>query len=260
MTAEREWDAAKYHAVSEPQLAWGERVLARLDLRGDEIAVDAGCGTGRVTARLAGRLPRGRTIGVDRSLAMAVSAGVTLAELPADVVAADLLALPLASSSADVVFSTAVFHWIKDHDALFTEIGRVLRRGGALHAQCGGAGNISRAHGFAKEVAGLPEFANAFEGWEDPWNYATPEETEARLASAGFAPAHAWLDPAPTPFPTAAACAEFAGPVILRTWLSRLPSDDRRARFVDAVVERIGRVDPEHTLDYVRLNIEAVRG
>ncbi len=45
-------------------------VLDRLELRGDERALDAGCGSGRVTAELLERLPDGELIAVDGSEAM----------------------------------------------------------------------------------------------------------------------------------------------------------------------------------------------
>ena len=60
-----EWDARTYDRVSGPQVAWGRAVIDRIPLRGDETALDAGCGTGRVTRLLAERLPRGRVIGVE---------------------------------------------------------------------------------------------------------------------------------------------------------------------------------------------------
>jgi trans-aconitate 2-methyltransferase len=41
----REWNATSYHKVSGTQTSWGQRVLARLELRGDERAIDAGCGS-----------------------------------------------------------------------------------------------------------------------------------------------------------------------------------------------------------------------
>ena len=62
-TGPREWDAETYDAVSDPQYEWGIEVLERLELRGDETVLDAGCGSGRVTAELVERLPEGR---VDR--------------------------------------------------------------------------------------------------------------------------------------------------------------------------------------------------
>ena len=56
-TGPREWDAQTYDRVSEPQYQWGLEVLDRLDLAGNEYVMDAGCGSGRVTAKLLERLP-----------------------------------------------------------------------------------------------------------------------------------------------------------------------------------------------------------
>src|SRR5450755_1511487 len=70
----REWNSAAYHRLSGPQVSWGKKVLARLRLRGDEVVLDAGCGTGRLTADLLESLPRGRVVGVDQSQNMLRSA------------------------------------------------------------------------------------------------------------------------------------------------------------------------------------------
>ncbi len=67
MGAVRDWDADAYHRVLGPQVAMAAAVLDRLELRGDETVLDAGCGSGRVTRLLLERLPRGRAIAVDAS-------------------------------------------------------------------------------------------------------------------------------------------------------------------------------------------------
>src|SRR5581483_7780687 len=74
----REWDSKAYQRVANPQLNWGKKVLERLTLRGDELVIDAGCGTGRLTELLLEMLPRGRVIDVDLSQNMLVSARETL--------------------------------------------------------------------------------------------------------------------------------------------------------------------------------------
>ena len=70
----RDWNAESYQRVSAPLEAMGREVLDRLELRGDERVLDAGCGTGRVTAALLERLPRGEVVAVDGSPAMAAEA------------------------------------------------------------------------------------------------------------------------------------------------------------------------------------------
>ena len=64
--------------MSAPQTKWGRRVLDRLEVRGNEHAIDAGCGTGRLTGELLERLPRGRVIAIDRSWNMLLTARANL--------------------------------------------------------------------------------------------------------------------------------------------------------------------------------------
>jgi trans-aconitate 2-methyltransferase len=164
---------------------------------------------------------------------------------------ADLAAFDL-DLQADAVLSTATFHWIADHDALFGRLRAHLRDGGRLAAQCGGQGNIASVHAAARQVMAVEPYAPSFEGWQGPWNFAAPEETEKRLRAAGFSEARAWLHDVPvTPDDAHAYLTE----INLGAHLGRLP-EDLRPRFVDAVIERLG--GPPVTIDYVRLNMDAV--
>src|SRR3954451_22618934 len=126
-----EWDGRAYERLSDPQLAWGKKVLDRLALRGDERALDAGCGAGRVTALLRERVAS--VIGIDQSQSMLETARVALPSV--QLVRASVDALPF-FDAVDVIFSTATFHWVLDHERLFASLARALRRGGRLEAQC----------------------------------------------------------------------------------------------------------------------------
>jgi trans-aconitate 2-methyltransferase len=247
-TGAREWDAETYDAVSDPQFEWGMEVLERLELRGDEVAVDAGCGSGRVTAELAKRLPRGRVIAVDGSEAMVEKAKERLGE-DADYRVTDLVELEL-EEPVDLVFSTATFHWIGDHDRLFRQLRAVLKPGGRLVAQCGGQGNVA-AHGRAiAAVAADPEYAPHLSEARGLWNFASPEETEPRLRGAGFADARCWLQDKPVQPQQPLA---FLSTVTLGPILDQLPEEKRRP-FAEAV---LAQHESPLVLDYVRLNIEA---
>src|SRR4029079_4646180 len=124
------WNAERYHEVSAPQQAWGRRMLERLPLEGHERVLDLGCGTGRITAEIAARVPRGGVGGLDRSESMLQTASVWLREHSPrpPLVMADGAQLPF-SRAFDAVFSGATFHWIADHAALFRSIGTALRPG-----------------------------------------------------------------------------------------------------------------------------------
>ena len=77
-----EWDGDAYARVNELQQMLAARALQDVDLIGDEIVLDVGCGDGVVTAAIAARLPRGRVLGIDRSPAMVATAGRRAADVP----------------------------------------------------------------------------------------------------------------------------------------------------------------------------------
>ncbi|MEJ7811686.1 MAG: class I SAM-dependent methyltransferase [Gemmatimonadaceae bacterium] len=259
----REWDAEAYHRISEPQFAWGMKVLAELSLCGSECALDAGCGSGRLTAELRARLPRGTVIAADLSANMARAAADTLGTRfgrPPAVVCADLVRLPFANTF-DVVFSTATFHWVLDHPALWRSILGALAPGGRLHAQCGGGPNLARIHARALALMESGELAPYFAAWTDPWRFDDARTAERELRDAGFASVETSLEPAPTRFAGAADFHAFIEKVVLRHHVARLPGDHRRFRehFLHALTEQAAGDDPPYVLDYWRLNLRARR-
>jgi trans-aconitate 2-methyltransferase len=227
---------------------WGNSVLERLPLAGDETVLDAGCGSGRVTEQLLERLPEGRVIAADAAPSMLVEARRRLERFGDRVAFVECdLGQPLPfDAPVDAVFSTATFHWVPDHDALFANLAAVLCPGGRLVAQCGGAGNIASVRRAVAELG---------ETWPGPWTFATPEETRRRMEAAGFVDVEAWLHDEPTPMEPGEPMETFLATVVLRAHVDRLPEADR-AGFVRRVAERL----PRPTLDYVRLNLVARRG
>jgi trans-aconitate 2-methyltransferase len=247
----RDWDADVYTRVSDPQFEWAQDVLERLPLEGDETVLDAGCGSGRVTQLLLDRLPRGRVFAVDGAPSMVEAARESLDRERTTAWVSDLVELEL-PEPVDAVLSTAVFHWVHDHDRLFARLFDALKPGGRLVAQCGGVGNVDNFHGHLGGAADLPEYARYFDGMTEPWNFSTPVQTAQRLAEAGFVDVACWLEEKPL---TPPAPRDFVRVVCLGHHLERLP-EELREPFVDAVCERAGS---PLVLDYVRLNIDARR-
>jgi trans-aconitate 2-methyltransferase len=242
-----DWDAATYDRISDPQVRWGAAVLERLPLKGDERVLDAGCGSGRVTALLLDRLPRGSVVALDASEQMVEQARQNLGhDRRVELVRADLAAGPLPiAGRVDAVFSNATFHWITDHDALFANLAAVMRPGARLATQCGGEGNI------ASVVRAVSETG---EEWGDTVRFAGVEETRRRLEASGFGDLQVWLHDEPTRFESGAPFETFLSTVVLRAHTAVMPVR-RRAAFVRDVASRLR----EPVIDYVRLNIVARR-
>ena len=222
-------------------------MLARLPLRGDERVLDAGCGSGRVTELLAERLPHGSVVALDGSASMLAAARRRLARFGdrVELVQSDLgRPLPV-DPPVDAILSTATFHWVPDHAALFGHLAAVLRPGGRLVAQCGGAGNIGSV---------MRVLSATGDGWRGPTHFETAEATEARLRAAGFEQVRCWLVDEPVELEPGEPLETYLRTIVLGAHLERLPAS-ARDDFVHEVAERM----PAPRLDYVRLNIDARR-
>lgn len=251
-----DWDGGLYHRVASPQFEWGLQVLARLKLNGDERILDAGCGSGRLTQELVNRVPQGRVVGLDLSSSMAKEAWAHL-ERGADIIRGDLLSLPFARCF-DVVFSTAAFHWVLDQPRLFSQLHGVLREGGRLHAQCGGGPNVARLHKRAAALMRDEAFSPWFTNWQEPWEFQDEATATGRLEAAGFHHVQAWLEERPTRFADAQEFRDFVSGIVLRPHLAAIGHAEERQAFMDRIVATAARDYPPYTLDYWRLNLEAV--
>ena len=234
-----------------PQQLWAAEQLDGLALRGDEVVLDAGCGSGKVTLELAARVPNGRVYAVDAAPSMVEHARQALGDR-ATVSCQDLVELEL-PEPVDLVFSNATFHWIPDHDALFAALHRNMKPGARLLAQCGGKGNVDRFRKLADEVAFSDRWARYFDGWTGPGTTRPRRRPRCGCSAPGSPMCNTWLQDRPTELADARA---FVSTVCLVRHLDRIPAE-RRDAFVDDVLARYG--EPV-VLDYVRLNMTARRG
>lgn len=254
-----DWNGSRYHELSAPQQRWGLKVLDQLTLAGNERVLDAGCGTGHLTAAIAARVPDGRVVGADVSPSMLGTAAAWLQEHAPYVrlVRADAAALPF-NRVFDVIFSTATFHWVADHGALFRSLIAALRPGGRLKAQCGGGPNLAVLYARAEGLMASRRFAPYFTDWRETWHFADVDSTVRRLSAAGFTDADVSLEPSPVTFDTPSAYMEFVRTVCVRPHLDRLPADER-GPFVRELTLKAAADAPALTLDYWRLNLFARR-
>jgi trans-aconitate 2-methyltransferase len=239
-------------------VSWGKKVLSRLRLRGDETVLDAGCGTGRLTAELLEVLPRGYVVGIDLSQNMLKSAREHLAQLgaQASLVACDLLHLPF-QRVFDGIVSTAAFHWVMDHDQLFLNLRRALLPGGWLEAQCGGGPNLVALRNRANALAETKKFSPFFGQFREPWLYQDAERAAETLRGAGFVDVETSVEPALTLLDSAEQYNEFVRNIILRRHMENIPSEADRAEFMAWLTEQAAADDPPFALDYWRLNLRA---
>ena len=238
-----EWNARTYDSLPLPHAGWGQRVLDRMRLTGTERVLDAGCGTGRDAAALLERLPEIDLVGVDASSRMIDEARARLGTR-ATLVVADLTQ-PLPIEPVDAVMSVAAFHWITDHELLFRNLAASVRPGGRLTSDCGGQGQVAILDHALIAVTGKPKQYIRFAGVED---------TEAALRAAGWEVESVRLRPDPLRLDDPDLLETYLATVMLGAYLDAMPAEEHRG-FVRAVREAM----PEPVIDYVRLEIDAIR-
>jgi SAM-dependent methyltransferase len=99
------------------------------DLAG-RLVLDAGCGGGRYARVVGGH--GARVIGVDLSAAVEKAAALCAGLPDVAIVQADLLDLPIAEGSFDLVYSIGVLHHTPDPRGAFHQIARRVKPGGRL--------------------------------------------------------------------------------------------------------------------------------
>jgi trans-aconitate methyltransferase len=236
-------DAYRTNALYVPAL--GAAVLELLNPKAGERILDLGCGEGSLTDKI---VAAGSTVvAVDASEEMIGAARAR--GLDARLIDAEHLPF---EREFDAVFSNAVLHWVRDHDAMLDGVHRALKPGGRFVAEFGGHGNIAAIQVAIRSVL-------AHRGWETNIHryYATPAEYSARLRSHGFDVREIALIPRPTPLPTG-----------MRGWLEtfecatldRIPQNLRESfiqEVEDLLREEICDSHGNWTAHYVRLRFLA---
>jgi len=184
------WDPSDYEKNSSAQFAWARELIDALALQRDDRVLDIGCGDGKVTAELAGRVSDGRCVGIDSSAAMV---GLARSRFPRsrypnlEFEEADASALRY-QGEFTAVFSNAALHWVRDHGPVLQGISRSLRPRGRVLLQMGGEGNAAEIVRAFDEVCARADWREHFEGFEFRYGFYGCEEYRGWLCDAGLDP------------------------------------------------------------------------
>ncbi|MDD5067704.1 MAG: methyltransferase domain-containing protein [bacterium] len=258
------WNPEDYHQHSSAQEKWAKELIAKLNLKGDELVLDIGSGDGKVTLEIARHLTSGSVLGVDSSIEMIQFSQELIEQQPLKNISfmqADASLLPF-RDDFDIVFSNAALHWIFDHRPVLKGIYRSLKMNGRILLQMGGKGN-------AAKILSLLDVMMKEEKWKEyffrfGFSYGFHGCTEYRtwLEEAGLRPTRLELIPKDMTYPDRTGLESW----IRTTWLpytGRIP-ETRREEFIHEIAERyIKKVTPGPDgiihMEMMRLEVEAVK-
>lgn len=165
--------AAAYDAAAVLQRTVADRLLERFDLvrLQPRRILDAGAGTGYVSAALARRYPKAQIVALDLAHAMVRRARARFGFLARRLrhhgfVCADVERLPLADASVDMVVSNLTLQWCNPLDQVFAEFRRVLAPGGLLMFTTFGPDTLKELRASWSAVDGAVH-VNAFQDMHD---------------------------------------------------------------------------------------------
>ena len=262
-----DWDATTYDRISDAQESWGTETIERRKWKGNEIVLDAGCGSGRLTKILSSKVTQGKVIAVDSDLSMIRLAKENLAKFSnIEFIKMDISQLEI-EEKVDVVFSNAVLHWILNHKKVFERFWQILKPDGQLLIQCGGHRNLTKTLSIINKVRKSKEFYNYFcnnkgdDIWKQTWYFAKKEDTEKILQEIGFRNIQVFLANKDAKFSNKEEYFLFIKTIVLIPYLKYLPNETLKDKFAKSVIQEIetNAKELQWKLDFVRLNINAIK-
>jgi trans-aconitate methyltransferase len=281
------WDALTYDQVSYfVQYRWGQQVLEWRKWHGNEIVMDAGCGSGLLTKQLAKKVPRGKVYAVDIDSNMIKQARNNLQLFDnVEIVQSSFTDIRL-PRKLDVIFSNSALHWVQDHRKAFQIFWEMLRPmnskyttissnsastsstgSSQLLIQCGGYGNLQQIIALLERITHSDQFKAYFTDWKQSWHFARPDDTNKLLEETGYVNTTVYSNSDRVILPNRHIYSKFVKTVVMKPYLERLSPDNDDSKlktvflelFLDEVEKRSNKSKTRWFLDFVRLNIVAHR-
>jgi trans-aconitate 2-methyltransferase len=286
------WDALTYDQVSRlVQYKWGQQVIKWRKWLGNEIVMDAGCGSGFLTKQLAKQVPRGKIYAVDTDSNMIKQARNNLKSFDnVEIIQSSFTDVKL-PRKMDVIFSNSALHWVQDYRKVFRNFWEILKPmnsndiadigvgsnnnnkstggSGQLLIQCGGYGNLQEIIAILERVAQLDHFKEYFADWKQPWHFAKAKDTSKLLQEIGYVSTKVYDSDDCVTLPNRRIYSKFVKTVVMKSYLDHLSlhNDDYHIDklkdlflkfFLDEVEKySSGKSNKTWFLDFVRLNVIA---
>jgi trans-aconitate 2-methyltransferase len=259
-----EWNAAQYAKLSGLQAAMAGEVLSLLDLKGTERVLDVGCGSGKVTQEIAGRLSSGSVVGVDASAEMIAFAsgafGPTVRpNLRFEVADARRLSF---REEFDLVLSFNALHWVPDQKLALQSIRSAMKPAGRAQLRLVPAGKRKSLESVIEETRLSARWAGYFHDFRDPYLHLTAEQYRALADQNGLYVDWVRTGDRAWDFESRAAFVAFSS-VTFVEWSQWLPEGER-LEFVNDALDRYAKVaadspKEENTFKFYQMDIALSR-
>lgn len=245
------WNAVLYDNKHEFVSKYGKVLIDLVNTSKDQVILDLGCGTGKLSVELAKN--GAKVIGIDMSKDMLEKAKLNYPTIEFNF--ADATELNY-ENYFDTVFSNAVLHWIKDHRKLLKSVYKALKTKGKLICEFGADRCAYHIQSAFKEV-----YENLGYTYISPFSYKNSEEYRKLLVEIGFKVEKVIDFDRPTPLED--------GEKGLRNWITQFYSsnlehisNEDKEKILSTVEERLRPIlfkDGVWIADYRRIQVVAIK-
>ncbi len=232
--------AERYDQVSEGQFKNGLILIEKLGVKKGHNVLDIGCGTGRLTLRVANLIgPGGRMVGIDPSVQRIEVAHRKIRDAPVKNISFEVGNSNdldyFKTNSFDIVYLNIVLHWIQEKEDAFDQIYRVFKPGGKLGITTGNRDKPYTVKSIIEEVLRQPKYAvDADKEASKPVNIS---DLEALMQDAGFRISEINCEKDPRYFESPLKCLEYVESSLFGNFLSNVPVNLRESVKADIMKE-----------------------
>jgi trans-aconitate methyltransferase len=253
-----EFDGEKYRKASAHQKEWGKKLIAELDLKGNESILDLGCGDGITTQKLAQLVPDGQVVGIDSSHGMIESAKK---HEKGNLIFCVLNINDIGyKSKFDLIISNATLHWVKDHRKLLNNCHHALKINGRVRFNFAGDGNCQNFFKVIKEAMSDSRYRKCFEQFEWPWYMPVLNEYKNVVEDTDFVDVNLGEENADRYFPNTEAMIKWIDQPSIVPFLKHVSLEDKdsfRNFVADRMVGETKQEDGRCFETFRRINLSA---
>ena len=182
------FDASFYDKKSKFQYELGLDLMKQMRINENERILDFGCGTGKLTLKLAKDNHTCKITGIDINKEMIDYANKNLKIQKLNNIAfktMDILEEEL-SDKFDVIFSNSAVHWVKDKESLFRKFHSMLRTDGRIGIQIPSSKNLSDITPLFMYPIEYLKLHEYFKNWKYPMKRSSIKKLNKILDPIGY--------------------------------------------------------------------------
>ena len=255
-----EFDGEKYKQASSHQKEWGNKLISGINIIGNEVILDLGCGDGVLTEQLSTLVPDGKVIGIDVSVGM-IETAQKFKKTNLSFICSDINNIDY-ECCFDIIFSNAALHWVKNHRKLLNNCVKALKSNGILAWNFAADGNCSNFFDTVDEVMNMPAYQEFFIDYDCPWYMPSMDDYMLLAEKSSFKQFDVSCQNTDRYFANADEMIKWIDQPSLVPFLEYLPNDKKenfRNKVIEIMMDKTKQSDGRCFETFRRLNIRAVK-